>query len=84
MPEYPERLDVQIRKARARRQAVQMGIPLALMVAGMLVYSAMTATGWHWWYAPLTLLAVIFVFWLTRLEAEILEQTTRWFWRPPR
>ena len=79
-----ERLDIQLRRARLRREAWRIGSPAVLMVVVFAVYSLWSAAGWSWWYVPLTLAAVVVGAWVTRLKADVTEETTRWFWRAPK
>jgi fatty acid desaturase len=83
MPQ-PERLDLQLRRARHRREALRIGLPVALVIAALAIYSLWSAAGWRWWYVPLTLASVVAGLWLSRLETDATEEATRWFWRPPK
>jgi CHASE2 domain-containing sensor protein len=83
MHDRPERLDIQVRRARTRRQATTTAIVAGLGVAGLMIYE-WAAVGWHWWYIPAVIAAVIVLLWIARLQADFDEEVTRWFWRPPK
>ena len=83
MPE-PERLDIQVRKVRHRREALRVGVPVALVMATLAVYALWRVIGWQWWYVPLSVAGIVLGLWVSRLETDATEEATRWFWRPPR
>jgi hypothetical protein len=80
----PERLDIQVRKARFRREALRITIPVALVITAATVYGLWSVAGWRWWYVPLALVAIVVGLWYSRLETDVTEEATRWFWRPPK
>lgn len=83
MTERPERLDIQVRRARSRRHARLFGSVVGLGGAGMFIYEGWAVSGWHWWYIPAASAAIVVALWLARLDADAIEEMTRWFWRPP-
>ena len=84
MTEHPERLDIQIRKARSRRHARTIGIVVGLAGAAWLLVAEPLIRGWSWWYLPGAVVIVTVSLWISRLDADAAEELTRWLWRPPR
>jgi hypothetical protein len=84
MTEHPERLDIQIRRARSRRHARTIGIVVGLAGAAWLLVAEPLIRGWSWWYVPGAVVIVAVSLWISRLDADAAEELTRWFWRPPR
>jgi len=84
MPMTPERLDIQIRRARLRREARQSAW-LGGMLGGVgIIGMRWAGWGWRWWYLLLVPLFMLIALWIGRLSADMEEEATRWFWRPPR
>lgn len=84
MPNTPERLDIQLRRARMRRDAVTIGGSTGVISAILALAYRWLTNGWHWWYVPVLLVALVVCLWLARLDADVTERATRWFWRSPR
>ena len=80
----PERLDIQLRRARLRRQAQQSAWIGGVVGAIGLIGMRWVGLGWRWSYLLFLPLVVVIALWIGRLTAEMEEEATRWFWRPPR
>jgi fatty acid desaturase len=84
MSEQPERLDIQVRRARSRRHARSIGTVVGLAGAAWLLIAQPLARGWSWWFVPAAVAMFAMSLWIARLDADAFEELTRWFWRPPR
>ena len=80
----PERLDIQLRRKRLRRESIRIGVPVLAAMGCLALYALWRVEGWHWWYVPGTLAAFGAALWVSRLETDVTEEATRWFWRPPK
>jgi len=84
MTERPERLDIQVRQARARRNAKRDGLAGGMLFAVAMVGIRWYTHGWRWYYLLLLPFIVVIALWISRLSADSDEELTRWFWRAPR
>jgi hypothetical protein len=81
--DHPERLDLQLQRARVRRDRLRFGVPLGLLSGVGAVCWFWQINGWHWWYVLAVGAALAVGLWLSRLEDDVIEEVTRRCWRSP-
>ena len=84
MINHPERLDLQLRRARLQRDWLRFGVPVGLLCVIVALYVMWRLDGWHWWYVPTSLVSFALGLWFSRLEDEVIYSATRWIWRAPK
>ena len=80
----PERLDIQLRRTRLRRHARQSAWICGVSGSVGIIAMRWIGSGWRWSYVLVVPLFVGIALWIGRLSADVEEEATRWFWRPPR
>ena len=83
MTKRTEPLDIQLRRARMRRDAIHMAWFAGIATACGIAFSWL-AFGWRWSYLVVAPVAIIAASWIGYLLSDAEEELTRWFWRPPR